>query len=97
MKLADIQELINRMYSDKDRERGVAATYMWFCEETGELASALREGSREELEGEFADVLAWLITLANITDIDLTQVMHRKYGEGCPGCGKLVCACISKP
>ncbi|MHC5111862.1 MAG: MazG nucleotide pyrophosphohydrolase domain-containing protein [Planctomycetota bacterium] len=97
MTLKDIQDLINRMYSDKDRERGVAATYMWFCEEIGELAGALREGTREEIGAEFADVLAWLITLANISDVDLTQEMHKKYGDGCPGCGLLVCSCDSKP
>lgn len=97
MTLEELQTLINRMYSDKDRRRGAAATFMWFSEETGELAAALREGTKEELGAEFADVLAWLITLANISDIDLTQEMRKKYGEGCPGCGSLVCTCDSKP
>ena len=95
MTLEELQTLINRMYSDKDRRRGAAATFMWFSEETGELAAALREGTKEELGAEFADVLAWLITLAS--DIDLTQEMRKKYGEGCPGCGSLVCTCDSKP
>lgn len=91
--LAEFQELINRMYSDKDRERGVDATFMWLIEEIGELASALREGTPEERRGEFADVLAWLTTIANCVDIDLTAAVREKYGDGCPGCAKLVCAC----
>ncbi len=97
MTLDDLQQLIDRMYSDKDRERGDAATFLWFSEEVGELAAALREGPRENLKAEFADVLAWLITLANIRDVNLTEAMHAKYGTGCPGCGQLVCTCDSKP
>ena len=97
MTFKELQELIERMYSDKDRERGTPATYLWFMEEIGELAAALREGSHKDVEEEFADVLAWLVTLANINDIDLTKAMRDKYGNGCPGCGKLVCACDAKP
>jgi len=97
MTLDDLQQLIERMYSDKDRARGAAATFLWFSEEVGELAAALREGPQEELQAEFADVLAWLITLANISNVDLTEAMRAKYGNGCPGCGQLVCTCDSKP
>lgn len=96
MTLSDLQSLIERMYSAKDRKRGPEGTFLWFMEEVGELATAIREGSREEKEGEFSDVLAWLVTLANVEGIDLTQAM-RKYSEGCPGCGKMVCTCGEKP
>lgn len=94
--LAEFQQLIDRMYSDKDRERGIAPSYMWFMEEVGELATALREGTLEEQRGEFADVLAWLTTLANVAGVDLTEAVRAKYGEGCPGCGKMVCACVGE-
>ena len=97
MTLDDLQALIEKMYSEKDRQRGTAATFLWFCEEIGELASALREGSAEQKEAEFADVVAWLVTLANINDVILTKALEAKYGAGCPGCGRLVCACTSKP
>lgn len=97
MKLDDLQALIERMYSRKDRDRGTPATFLWFCEEVGELASALREGSQQDKALEFADVLAWLITLANINDVNLTQALQEKYGSGCPGCGHWVCTCNSKP
>ena len=91
--LRDLQELIRKMYYVKDAARGAEATFLWFIEEVGELATTLREGSGEELQGEFADVLAWLATLANIKNVDLTEAIAKKYGTGCPGCGKLVCQC----
>ncbi len=97
MTLDDLQTLIEKMYSDKDRQRGTPATFLWFCEEVGELAAALREGTRDEQGREFADVLAWLVTLANINEVNLTQALAAKYGQGCPGCGQLVCACDAKP
>jgi len=97
MTLEDLQAHIEKMYSDKDRERGTPATFLWFCEEVGELAAALRDGSHEQLCSEFADVLAWLVTLANINGVDLTEALKAKYGSGCPGCGRLVCDCEAKP
>ena len=91
--LHDLQKLIRTMYYDKDATRGAEATFLWFTEEVGELAAAVRSGSSEELHEEFADVLAWLVTLANIKGVDLTQALAKKYGSGCPGCGKLICQC----
>lgn len=93
MTLGDLQNLIREMYSAKDEARGVEGTFMWLMEEVGELAAALREGTPEELELEFADVLAWLATIANIAGVDLQQAIMKKYGRGCPGCGARVCCC----
>lgn len=91
--LADFQQLIRDMYMRKDVARGVDGTFMWLIEEIGELATALREGDHEQQMGEFADVLAWLTTIANVVDVDLTAAVRRKYGSGCPGCGHFVCSC----
>lgn len=91
--LADFQRLIRKMYFEKDLARGVEGTFMWLMEEVGELATALRDGSHEERMGEFADVIAWLTTIANVAGVDLSEAVHRKYGSGCPGCGNLVCTC----
>jgi NTP pyrophosphatase (non-canonical NTP hydrolase) len=66
---------------------------MWFMEEVGELAAALRNSSAQEKAHEFADVLAWLATLANVAGVDLEKAMAAKYGAGCPGCGKSPCEC----
>jgi len=97
MTIDDLQTLIEKMYSNKDRQRGTPATFLWLCEEIGELAAVLREGTKEQKSSEFADVVAWLVTLANINDVNLTQALEKKYGKGCPGCGMLVCSCDSKP
>ena len=91
--LADFQRLIREMYFEKDQARGIDGTFMWLMEEVGELAAALRSGTHEERLGEFADVLAWLATIANVAGVDLTEAIQRKYGSGCPGCGQLVCRC----
>lgn len=91
--LRSFQEVIRRMYFEKDDARGIGGTFLWFMEEIGELATALRSGDQAEREGEFADVLAWLVTLANLANIDLATAVQRKYGTGCPGCGQLACVC----
>jgi NTP pyrophosphatase (non-canonical NTP hydrolase) len=93
MTLSELQTLIRTMYSAKDEQRGVDGTFMWLMEEVGELAGALREGTPQELAYEFADVLAWLATIANVAGVDLEQAVQEKYGRGCPGCGAMVCAC----
>ena len=89
----EFQQLIRNMYHEKDEARGIDGTFMWLMEEVGELAAALRDGTPEELAAEFADVLAWLTTIANVAGVDLAEAVHRKYGEGCPGCGRLLCTC----
>ena len=91
--LADFQHLIRKMYFEKDQARGIDGTFMWLMEEVGELAAALRSGTHEDRLGEFADVLAWLATIANVAGVDLSQAVALKYGSGCPGCGQLVCIC----
>lgn len=95
MHIREFQQLIDRMYSDKDRRRGPAKTFLWLTEEIGELASAIAGKQSKNKEEEFADVLAWLVTLANVEGVDLEQAI-RKYTEGCPGCGEMVCRCDAK-
>jgi NTP pyrophosphatase (non-canonical NTP hydrolase) len=91
--LRDFQALIRQMYLDKDQARGIDGTFMWLMEEVGELAAALRSGSHEDRLGEFADVLAWLATIANVAGVDLHEAVERKYGSGCPGCRQFICIC----
>ena len=91
--LPQLQALIRDTYDAKDRRRGVEGTFMWFMEEVGELSAALRSGDKPELAAEFADVLAWLATLANIAGVDLDAAVQAKYGGGCPGCGRSPCVC----
>ncbi len=78
--IAQFQGLIRERYEKADRARGTAATWLWFSEEIGELARALaRNDNRANLEEEFADVVAWLCTLANINDVDLESAIRAKY------------------
>ena len=93
MTIREFQAVIRRLYHDNDAARGVEGTFMWLTEETGELATALRSGTHEEQSLEFADVFAWLATIANVVDVDLEAAIARKYGGGCPGCGQLACTC----
>ena len=92
MEIRAFQEIIRDTYLVKDRARGIPATYLWFIEEVGELASSLREGTREDQAGEFADVYAWLMTLANLCEVDMEKALA-KYAKGCSGCGQIPCAC----
>ncbi len=96
MTLDELQQLIDRMYSDKDRRRGAAGTFVWLTEELGELGAAIMEGTDDQKAEEFADVIAWLVTLANVEGVNLTEAIESKYGAGCPGCGRRVCDCDAK-
>jgi NTP pyrophosphatase (non-canonical NTP hydrolase) len=90
--LAALQELIDDTYGARDRARGVPATVAWLTEELGELAQAVRKGSRDEQLHELGDVLAWLASLAGQLDLSLDEAMQR-YAGGCPRCGFVPCAC----
>jgi len=93
MSIQEFQALIEAIYLQRDSARGLEGTHMWFCEEVGELTRALRRGQTDELEGEFADVLAWLSTLASMSGIDLAEAAQKKYARGCPRCERTPCAC----
>ncbi|OHB57663.1 MAG: hypothetical protein A2173_04585 [Planctomycetes bacterium RBG_13_44_8b] len=81
MKICEFQQLIAKKYKKRDMERGIPATFMWFIEEVGELATALASTDQANKEEEFADVFAWLCTLANISDVDLEKACT-KYTDG---------------
>lgn len=92
--LSQFQSLIRTMFYEKDQSRGIEGTFMWFMEEVGELSSALRENNNpENLAEEFADVLAWLATMANVAGVDLAQAVTQKYVQGCPRCHQPICTC----
>lgn len=97
MRISEFQQVIDATYGEKDRKRGVANTFLWFAEEVGELARAVNgRTSRENLRDEFADVLAWLTTLASGAGVDLEEVAAQRYGKGCPKCAAIPCKCDEK-
>jgi len=93
MHICEFQEMMKRLYFHRDSERGVKGTYEWLADELQELYEALEEGDKEASEKEFADVIAWLASLANITGIDLEKAAVNKYSDKCPKCQQSPCHC----
>ena len=81
MHISQFQKIISQKYQKRDRERGIPTTFMWFVEEVGELATALAANDQQNNEEEFADVFAWLCTLANISNVDLEKACKKYTGK----------------
>lgn len=90
--IAGFQRAIEAAYLARDRRRGLAGTFVWFTEEVGELARAIKKGERENLREEFGDVLAWLCSLASLAGVDLADAAS-VYVRGCPACHASPCGC----
>jgi NTP pyrophosphatase (non-canonical NTP hydrolase) len=100
MQIKEFQKLMADLYYERDKERGIYRTFMWLCEEIGELSKSLnRKDIKENFEdigSEFADVFAWLCSLANIINLDLEEHSVKKYNYKCPKCKKNPCQCKIK-
>jgi len=92
MDLDRFQALMRDTYGDRDRARGTAPAVAWLAEEVGELAQAVRKGTREQQLVELADVLAWLASIADQLGLSLEEASGR-YANGCPRCGHIPCRC----
>ena len=84
---------MREIYFQRDSERGTAGTFNWLIEEVEELREAIKQGNKKAIENEFADVLAWLASLANIVSIDLEKAAMSKYDNRCPKCRLTPCEC----
>lgn len=84
---------MRRIYFHRDSKRGVAGTYDWLVDEVRELGEALEADDKKALEDEFADVMAWLASLANVASADLEKAALKKYDNKCPKCGQSPCRC----
>lgn len=92
MTLAEFQDLMAAQYGERDRARGLDATVAWMAEELGELAKAVRKGTRDEQLHELGDLLAWTASLANQLGLSLDDAAAR-YANGCPKCAATPCNC----
>ena len=92
MDLTAFQQLMADTYGERDTARGIPATVAWLAEELGELAQAVRKGTRDQQVHELGDVLAWLASLANQLGIPLDEGVAR-YAAGCPRCHAIPCHC----
>ena len=93
MSIRDFQNLIRDLYYERDSKRGIDKTMLWIVEEVGELAEAVRKNDRKAIGEEMADVFAWLVSLANLLNIDLEEEVKKKYPGYCIKCGKKPCEC----
>jgi len=93
MHIHEFQDMMKRLYFHRDSERGVKGTYEWLVDEVAELKEAIEEKDMDAAEKEFADVIAWLASLASITGIDLEKAAVNKYNNKCPKCQKSPCQC----
>jgi len=85
--------MMKRIYFHRDSKRGATGTYNWLVEEVDELGEALQKGGEKAVQNEFADVLAWLASLANVVNVDLEAVTLQKYAGKCPKCLQAPCKC----
>ena len=93
MQICEFQEMMRRIYFHRDSKRGVEGTFDWLADEVRELRETLKTDDKKALEDEFADVIAWLASLANVTNVDLEKAALNKYENKCPKCGHSPCQC----
>ncbi len=93
MHIREFQNMMRQLYFDRDSDRGTEGTLDWLVDEVEELREALKEGDTKAIEEEFADVLAWLASLANVVNINLETAALSKYNNKCPKCGLSPCEC----
>ena len=93
MEVRTFQDLIRDIYFQRDQRRGGDKTFLWFLEEVGELTRAYRRGEAEKIGAEMADVVAWLVSVANLLSIDLESELKEKYPQKCPLCSSTPCTC----
>jgi len=84
---------MKELYYSRDSERGVEGTFNWLVDEVAELGEELKGSDKQAMEKEFADVIAWLASLANIMGVNLEQAALSKYNNKCPKCKQSPCQC----
>jgi NTP pyrophosphatase (non-canonical NTP hydrolase) len=93
LQINELQRMMRHLYFHRDSQRGTTGTYNWLVDEVEELGRALNEMDKVALEKEFADVMAWLASLANVAEVDLERVTLSKYDYKCPKCRHAPCEC----
>jgi NTP pyrophosphatase (non-canonical NTP hydrolase) len=91
--IAQFQQMMKEIYFERDSKRGIEGTFNWLIDEIQELGEAIEDNEKEATEKEFADVIAWLSSLANLLNIDLEKAALNKYPNSCPKCQHSPCQC----
>ena len=82
------------MYYTRDKERGIEKTFLWLVEEVGELAEVVRKNDLDGIHEELADVLAWAASVANLLEVDIEEILRKKYPATCVYCKDNPCSCV---
>ncbi len=93
MRIQEFQKMMRDLYYSRDSKRGVEGTFNWLVDEVAELGEELKGSDKQAMEKEFADVIAWLASLANIMGVNLEQAALSKYNNKCPKCKQSPCQC----
>lgn len=91
--IREFQEMMYKIYYERDSKRGIERTYMWLVQEVGELSRAILRGDKQNIREEVADILAWLASLCNLLGIDLEEAALSRYNHVCPKCKSCPCTC----
>lgn len=96
MNIKEAQDLMRRIYLERDKERGIERTLLRTFQELAELSEVIsKENSMEDIESEVADVFAWVLSIANLLEIDIGEALLKKYKNSCSKCGKVPCECVN--
>ncbi len=85
--------MVRSIYHNRDAQRGVHKNFIHLVEEVGELGSSIVKGDQNAVKEELADVLAWLVTVANVLNVDLEDATLARYSNSCPKCKSNPCTC----
>ena len=91
--IQEYQKLMEKIYINKDRKRGITKTMLRLVEEVGELAESILINQKEKIEEELSDVIAWTLSIANLLNIDMNRSFQNKYQDVCPECKNCPCSC----
>jgi NTP pyrophosphatase (non-canonical NTP hydrolase) len=96
LRIEEAQDMMRRIYLERDRNRGVSGTLSRTFDELDELREAIgNTETKEFIADEVADVFAWLCSLANLLEIDIADAFYKKYTDVCSKCKKSPCECDS--
>ncbi|MFW9980243.1 MAG: MazG nucleotide pyrophosphohydrolase domain-containing protein [Candidatus Thorarchaeota archaeon] len=94
MDLEESQSLIRRIYFERDQNRGIDRTLLRTFQELAELSDAIsKKKPIADIEDEMADVFAWVISIANLLEMNLGEVLFKKYNNSCSRCRETPCLC----
>ena len=90
MDIEEAQEMMRKIYLERDMARGVDGTLKRTFDELEELRDAIQ---KEDSKSDIADVFAWLCSIANLLEIDISESFYRKYSDVCSKCKNSPCDC----